>query len=1281
MRTLLLLTTADTEILAAAGAATRLRDDVEVDGFPAVRALNPARAPRDGGDLDGWIDDALADVVVAAVRLLGGRAAFPELFDRLRDRCIADGVPFLAFSGEDAPDAQLTEASTVPAAVVAEGFEYLRRGGIDNTEQLLRFLADTLLLEGFGFTPPVELPDDGLWHPDHPDVDALIDALDPDRPTVGVVFYRSHLTSGNTDFVAALLRAVQARGANAVGLFCYSLRADEAGHVAVLDLLDRHDLRLDTLVTTVLAMGGANAADAEHWSVPALERLDVPVVQALTATASREQWQASDTGMSPLDTAMQIAMPEFDGRIVTVPFSFKEQTDEDSIVDGPLVRYVADSERTDRVAGIAVRHARLRHLPNADKRIALVLSNYPTKHSRIGNGVGLDTPASVSALLRALLESGYDLGELGTGSEDDRFLTDSDALIHALIDAGGFDEAHLTEDQLARAEARLPTTTYAEWFAALPEDLRADVEEHWGTAPGDVLVAPDGSALVTATLRFGNVVLAIQPPRGFGANPVAIYHDPDLPPTHQYLASYWWLTREFGADAIVHVGKHGTLEWLPGKGVGMSASCGPDAALGDVPLVYPFVVNDPGEGTQAKRRAHATIVDHLVPPMMRAETYDELAQLEQLLDEYAEIELLDPSKLPAVRDQVWQLLVGADIATQLGVEEMPDDLDDFGDLITHVDGYLCEIKDLQVRDGLHVLGAPPEDEQLRGLTRAVLRLPQTVGGRDVPGLRACVAEVFGLEEQVLLVDGGTPVDEDAASSWTRPDLDALAARAPGPVRTRGDVLDRVDELTGRLVAEVAAKAWSAGDVETVVADVLGNPDPTVAEVLRVACDEVVPRIRACEGEVASVLRVLDGRYLPAGPSGSPTRGRLDVLPTGRNFYSVDPKGLPSQVSWVVGQQLAADLVRRHREDEGRVPTSVGIVVWGTANMRTHGDDIAEILALLGVRPTWHPETRRVTGLEVIDLDTLGRPRVDVTVRISGFFRDAFPHLIALLDDAVAMVADLDEPDGMNPVAANVRADRERLTGEGVAPADAARRARTRVFGAKPGAYGAGLLPLIDARNWRDTDDLAEVYTVWSGFAYGRGLDGVPAREDMQANFARVQVAVKNTDTREHDILDSDDYFQEHGGMVATIRSLTGRTPQAYIGDSSDPSRPATRSLKEETDRVFRSRVVNPRWIASMQRHGYKGAFELSATVDYLFGYDATAGVVDDWQYEQVTRRYVLDDDTRAFLERANPWALQAITERLLEAAQRGLWAEPDPTTLEQLRAAYLDVDADLEERT
>ncbi len=1316
---LLLVTTADTEVLTAVSAAERLHADAALaDQLPGLRARNASRAP--GGEaadpgsdqtLEQWLDEAMEDAEVVLLRVLGGRAGGPGVVDGLATRCRDADIPLLAFGGEDEPDAEMTELSTVPVGVVAQAFEYLRFGGVDNHAQLLRFVADTVLLAGTGFDPPRQVPSHGTYHPDAPagtDLEALARdaAADGSRPTVGVVFYRAHVTSGNTAFVDTLLRAIEAEGARAVGIFAASLRPDEAGATPALDDLTAAGVHLDTLVVTVLATGGGHAADTDAWAVPTPERLDVPVVQAIATTSSRADWLARDNGLSPLDVAMYVAMPEFDGRIVTVPFSFKEHVEVggDGPVDAQVQRYVADPERSARVAGIATRLARLRTVPNARKRVALVLSNYPTKHSRVGNGVGLDTPASAVGILTALRDAGYELGEV-----DERFLTDGDALVHELIDRGGIDAEHLTDEQLEAATAKVPAETYAEWFSRLPEELREGVREAWGDPPGEVLTTPDGSALVAATLPLGNVVLAIQPPRGFGENPVAIYHDPDLPPTHQYFATYWWLERVFEVDAIVHVGKHGTLEWLPGKGVGLSSACAPDAALGSVPLFYPFVVNDPGEGTQAKRRVHATVVDHLVPPMMRAETYDDIAKLEQLLDEYAEVELLDPSKLPAIRARVWELLVTTNITSDLGVEELPEDDDAFGDLITHVDGYLCEIKDLQVRDGLHVFGTAPRGEQLVGLTNAIMRLPQgversaastreversaastreversaastqTPGGVRVEGLRRSVCAAFGTDELTLTADPTVPCElEDA-------DRQRLLTAAPGPFHTAGDVLDRVDAVTRGLLEELAAGGFSAASVDELVRRRLEvDPDEApgrgVADALRFAATEVVPRILAADEEIEALVRALAGRFVRSGPSGSPTRGRLDVLPTGKNFASVDPRGVPSELAWETGQRLADDLLRRHLADEGRYPTSIGIVVWGTANMRTGGDDVAEILALLGVRPVWHAETRRVTGLELIEAEELERPRVDVTVRISGFFRDAFPHLVQLLDDAVQMVAELDEDDEANPIAAHARADRERLRASGIAEDEAARRATARIFGSRPGAYGSGLLALIDARNWRDSADLAEVYGVWGGHAYGAGLDGAPAREDFETNLRRVEVAVKNVDTREHDLLDSDDYFQEHGGMVAAIRHLTGSVPSAVIGDSSDPARPRNRSLQEEVNRVFRARIANPRWIASMQRHGYKGAFELSATVDYLFGYDATAGVVADWQYAEVAERYVLDEPMRAFLEEVNPWARAAMAERLLEAAQRGLWEDPDAALLDRLRDAYLEADAQVEGR-
>jgi cobaltochelatase CobN len=1107
-----LLTTADTEILAAAHALDQLGED-----FPEVRCANPGALE----DIAAFVDGAR----VVVVRLLGGRRAWPEGLNELRARC--EGIPLILLGGEAEPDAELTELSTAPAGAVAQAFEYLRHGGVDNTRELLNFLADTFALTGFGFEDPQPLADVGFY-PSNPERDG--------RPRVGIVFYRSHFATGNTAFIDALAAAIESAGGQPVPVWTYSLRGDSPA----LPLLDGE---IDALITTVLASGGSHAGD--EWHAEALEALDVPVIQALCATTSRARWAESDGGLTPLDAAMQVAIPEFDGRIIGVPISFKEP-----IADAPFeaLHYAPDHERCARLAKLAVNHARLRTLDRSEQRTAIVLSSFPTKHARIGNAVGLDTPASAMVLLEALKAAGHRV-------EHD--FADGDELIHALIATGGHDQDFLTDHQLAQATARLPVAEYTEWFESLPTELTQPILDTWGPPPGEHYT--DGEDFVIAVLELGNVFLAIQPPRGYGENPVAIYHDPALAPAHHYLATYRWLTQR--VDAIVHLGKHGTLEWLPGKALGLSEACAPDACLAEIPLFYPFVVNDPGEGMQAKRRAHAVVIDHLVPPMMRAETYDELARLEQLLDDYARAEALDPAKLPTLAHRIWTLLHEAELHRDLEIEGEQPALDDFGDLIEHVDGYLCEIKDLQVRDGLHVLGVPPQGEQLEGLVNAILRL---------------------------------------------------------------------------------------------------SPD---------ARDEATEKILASTREIDALLGGLHGHHVVAGPSGSPTRGRLDVLPTGRNMYSVDPRALPSDLAYETGTKLAEALLA-----DGEIPETVGIVVWGTAAMRTSGDDAGEILALLGVRPRWHEETRRIIGLDVIPLEELGRPRIDVTVRISGFFRDAFPHLVDVLDDAVTLVAGLDEPVEMNFVRKHVLADVEALAGDWKA-------ATARIFGGRPGTYGTGILQLVDVKNWRDDADLAEVYEAWGGHAYGRGRGGAEARSAMRRQFARIDVAVKNIDTREHDLLDSSDYFAEHGGMIAYVRHLAGADPRAVIGDSSNPAEPASRSLAEEARRVFRSRVANPRWIGSMMRHGYKGAFELSATVDYLFGYDATTGVVDDWMYEQVTDKYVGAEEVRDFLTRSNPWALRAIAERLLEAADRGLWAAPSPESLDRLRDAYLDVEGDLEEAT
>ncbi|MDA8207428.1 MAG: cobaltochelatase subunit CobN [Actinomycetota bacterium] len=1136
------ISNADTDLLA-------LRTIVEglEGGLDRVRGAS-ASASGVLPDLDG--------TSVVVLRLLGGVKAWSEQVAALLDQAQRRRLAIWAFSGDTVFDHEMAAISTASPEEVSLAFEYLRHGGLDNLRSFLYYVANVSLGTNLPLLPPREIPEAGSFTRYPHQVG---------RPHVGVVFYRSHLLSGNVSFVEDLCDALEALGANATAVYANSMRPGADGRAPALEVLG--GLSPDAVITTVLAMG---SMDGEVWDASGLARLDVPVVQGLISTASFEQWEKSDAGLRPIDVAMSVAIPEFDGRVIAVPFAFKEVLEEDDDFGAPVTAYRSRADRVERLAGIAYGYARLRHVPNSEKRVAVVLSAYPTKRSRLGNAVGLDTPASAIELLRAMRSAGYRV----EGIPDD-----GDSLMALLADRLTYESSELTAAQRVAAVGYLEEERYLEFFETLPAPMRAAVEEAWGPAPGSAYI--DGGRLYFSGLLLGNVVVAIQPPRGFGEHPVAIYHSPDLPPTHHYLAFYRWLEETWGADALVHLGKHGTLEWLPGKGVGLSSSCYPDAALGNLPLVYPFVVNDPGEGTQAKRRAHATIVDHLLPPMTRAETYDELAGLEMALDEYARVAALDPSKLDAVRRQVWEIVVRSRIDEDLGVGHQPSP-EEFDQLILEVDGYLCELKDAQIRGGLHVLGEPPRGAGLLDMVLSISRVSQG----PVPPLRSLAA----------------------ADQRDRRAVD----RAEGEARAR---LERL-----------AASGWH-----------YDGDDPT----LRWICGRLVPALEATTAEIKSVLAALDGGFVEPGPSGAPTRGMAHVLPTGRNFYSVDPKAVPSPLAYEVGERLAQGVVERYLREAGEYPRSVGIVVWGTATMRTMGDDIGQALALLGVRPKWQEGSMRVAGLELIGEDELGRPRVDVTLRISGFFRDAFPHVVALVDQAARLAGFSDEP---------------------------------RIFGAKPGAYGSGVLPLLERGEWERPEEIAEVYTTWSSWAYGEYLFGEAATEAFRRRFRDIQIAIKNQDNREHDIFDSDDYMQDHGGMIATIRALGGKAPKAYFGDSSVPSAPKVRDLREEAARVVRTRVINPKWISAMQRHGYKGAFEMAATVDYLFGYDATAGVVSDWMYERVAEAYVLDEAVQKFFEASNPWAMGAICDRLLEAARRELWHAQEET-LDKLRQARLQAEA------
>ncbi|MBM3943417.1 MAG: cobaltochelatase subunit CobN [SAR202 cluster bacterium] len=1284
-KTILLVTTADTDILAA----DRAVRGISHAGFPQVRAFNPAAVET--AESRQELLDAAGQAGVVVLRLLGGKRAMPESFDALVSLCRAQGIPLIACPGHQEWDEDLVAACSAPVAEVEAVFAYLLRGGVQNLQNLFLFLSDTYLGSDYGHEAPAPVPWEGIYHPDFSVAETLTpeayiaQKFRPGRPAVGLLFYRAHWMSGNTGFIDALVRRLEELGANALPVFSYSLKHSPEDEEAEGEAKAGRALtqfmagpggapRVHCIVNTMgLAMSELSKEGptiASGWSVEYLDQLNVPIIQGIVSTGTRQQWQDSSLGLGPIDTAMNVALPEFDGRIISVPFTFKEQASPEGgnghrQVSARLQQYVPQPDRVDYLARLAVKWAGLALKPNAQKRIAIILSNYPTKDARIGNAVGLDTPASAVRILHALKAAGYQVKDIPESG---------DALVHSIIARCSNDRDTLTEEQLKLAAGHVSARQYRGWFQKFPEPVQGQMQESWGDPPGQVYRT--GDQLAIAGLELGNVFVGLQPPRGFGEHPISIYHSPDLAPTHHYIAYYRWLRDVFKADAMIHIGKHGTLEWLPGKGIGLSSACYPEVALEDVPLFYPFIINNPGEGTQAKRRAHATIVDHLIPPMTTADSYGDIQRLEQLMDEHYQCSTLDPAKLPLLEQQIWQIVEKAELHRDLGVDAKPDD---FGGFLLHMDGYICEIKDAQIKSGLHILGQVPTEEQMVGLLCALTRLD--VGG--IPSLRRSLAEALGLDYAALQAEPGAPLGSD------RVPAQLLALDPDSPVRTQGDALERLEQMCRRAYSQLIAGGFQPEQVSPVAAGLLGKTDAATERVLRYAAQAIYPALLRTTDEIDNLLRGLEGRFVPPGPSGAPTRGMANVLPTGRNFYSVDPKTMPSPAAWEVGKNLGDALLEKYLAEEGAYPEMVGIVVWGTSAMRTHGDDVAQILYLLGVRPVWQAESRRVMGLEVIPLAELGRPRIDVTVRISGFFRDAFPNIVYLIDQAVELAASLEESPDNNYVVKHLKEDMEATSsvppyqgGSKGGPEEQPTRATAlyRIFGSKPGSYGAGILPVLDERNWESVHDLAEVYTAWGGYAYTQQSFGVNARPQFRRRFSQIVIAAKNQDNREHDVFDSDDYLQYHGGMIATVRSLTGRSPRQFFGDSSDPSRARVRDLQDEARRVFRSRVVNPKWIESMKRHGYKGAFELAATVDYMYGYDATAQVVDDWMYEDVTESYVLDPEMQQFFRQSNPWAMRAIVERLLEAVQRGLWENPPPEMLQKLQELYLELETDLETR-
>ncbi|MEP6356311.1 MAG: cobaltochelatase subunit CobN [Hyphomicrobiales bacterium] len=1187
----IVLSAADTEIALLSQAYAALAPDYSLRLANLMQLKHPM-------SVDVYLEQTCGKAKLIVARLLGGRAYWSYLVDEITAFARAHNIALVLLPGDDKPDQELQSLSTVSDDDYASLWAYLIESGPGNAAGFLKYAGHLLDDKAPVPEPPKTLLKAGLYWPElnQPSLADIQQNWRDDAPVAVIAFYRALLEGGNNAPIDALIAGLQAKGLNALPVFVPSLK-DELAQ-AILENLFQQTNPSIILNTTGFAV---SAYDGSAIKNP-FDAADCPVLQVVLSSSTFEAWENDTQGLSARDLAMHVVLPELDGRILSRAISFKSAGQFDERTQTNIVTYQPAQDRVDYVSALAYGWINLRKAKPESRNVAIILANYPNRDGRIGNGVGYDTPQSTISILDALSEAGYEVHNIPK---------DGTALVHQLLDGTTNAETR------GSREARLSLKDYEIAFAQLPKSVQEAVTARWGAPQNDPFVRDHAFQL--AIQMHGNIAVGIQPARGYNIDPKETYHDPDLVPPHGYFAFYIWLRDHFMAHALIHNGKHGNLEWLPGKALALSAECYPEAVLGPVPNLYPFIVNDPGEGTQAKRRASSVIIDHLTPPLTRAETYGPLKDLEALVDEYYLASGLDPRRLKLLRAHILDLVKGENLHLDAGISD--SDAED--EALQKLDAYLCDLKEAQIRDGLHILGYSPEGEQERDLLVALARVPRRLGEAGDQSLIRALADDLGLDFD--------PLDCDFSHKATLGKQAILESVSADPWRSLGDTVERLELLAQQMIT---------GTLEPVGA----QSALVLAEI-----DQVVrPALQSCgTSEISNLLRGLNGQFVEAGPSGAPTRGRLDVLPTGRNFFALDNRTLPTPAAWALGEKSAHLLVQRYFQDNGAWPKSFGLSAWGTSNMRTGGDDIAQALALIGAKPKWDPASWRVTGFEITPLAALGRPRVDVTLRISGFFRDAFPAQIALFDSAVQAIAALDEEAEENPIAAKAIAEQKAGKDQ--------RTATLRIFGSKPGAYGAGLQALIDEKIWDGRDDLAKAYIEWGGYAYGAKLAGEARHEVFEDRLSGIEAVVHNQDNREHDLLDSDDYYQFEGGMTAAVEAHSGERPKVYHNDHSRPERPVIRTLEEEIGRVMRSRVVNPKWINGVMRHGYKGAFEIAATVDYMFAFSATTGAVRDHHFDMAYDAFLVDDKVRAFIADNNAPALKEIADRLQEAIDRGLW--------------------------
>jgi len=1231
------LTFADTDIQTIAAGMESLDNS-----FPEIRVVNLLNLQQQLS-IDVYVETLLSKAKIIILRLLGGSTYWSYGLERIKEIVELKNIALFVLPGDNVPDLDLISHSTVSLSLVNQLWCYLMEGGCDNFANALKFVSDICFQTNYQPILPQSVPEIGIYKWRKSDYLSNLGIANKEDGIIGycgVLFYRSHYLAGNTKAIDYLCQSILERNLYPLPVFVSSLRNIEIQQQLFALLQDNPiQMLLNTTSFSLVKIG--DSGQLKFW-----QQLNIPVLQVILSGSTKEQWESSLQGLMPRDTAMNVALPEVDGRIISRAVSFKSVQTWNERLETNVVVYQPVSDRLTFVADSAVNWIKLAKTANRDKKIALILANYPNKDGRIANGVGLDTPESCIQILLALQQAGYNVTNIPqTGDE----------LIQLLTKGITNDP----ESRISRSSYQnLSLEEYQKYWQTLPEIVQQGITKRWGNV--DEIFHPEldifkDISIEIPGIQLGNIFVGIQPSRGYDRDPSLNYHAPDLEPTHEYLAYYHWLRNNFGVQAIVHVGKHGNLEWLPGKSLALSENCYPEVALQTIPNIYPFIVNDPGEGSQAKRRSQAVIIDHLTPPLTRAELYGGLEKLEALIDEYYEAQSLDPSRLDIISDRITKLVRQENLDQDLGIN--PTETTTLTQFLSVADGYLCELKEAQIRDGLHIFGQCPEQKQLRDLIIAIARSPSY--GRI--GLTQALAQDLDFNFDPLL---GIDTDEEKCLGMNRDsslkkiknDLDQYANKFK-KAKNKGDLITTLEEIAIDLVADTIKDQ----PIEL-------KQLPRTDQQLDWIKNTLLPNLIKSDLEIKNLVQALEGKYIPSGASGAPTRGRPEVLPTGRNFYSVDIRGIPTETAWEVGSKAAEAVIERYTQENGEYPQSLAISIWGTSTMRTGGDDLAQVMALMGVRPVWDGLSRRVVDFEVLPASILNRPRVDVTVRISGFFRDSFPNMIDLLNKITQTVGKLSETSEVNPLAAAIESEQQTLQAAGLDQETAQRQAGYRVFGSKPGAYGAGMQGLIEAQNWQNDEDLARAYLNWSSYAYDGSGKGNAAPESFKQRLKQLKIVLHNQDNREHDLLDSDDYYQFQGGMTATVRSLTGKNPEVYFGDNSQPSNPRVRKLTEEIARVYRSRVINPKWIKGVMRHGYKGAFEMAATVDYLFAYDATANCVADHMYEGVAQAYIFDQEVQEFVQSKNPWALRDMSERLLEAHQRGLWQNVDPQIIDDLKA-------------